>query len=185
RWPASGGFLAHHERVVDFRIWLAEACAAGGFSCEFLPSRDPRADRSLAIALNTTGRVLIPDGALTLTSPQGRRALFLLEVDRGTEPLRGPHESAIARKFAAYASAYDAGAEEQYREHFGEGWSGFRILCLVPSLARREAFLRLASEHDLAPLVWVALLELTSAPGDLFARSWALRLAGPLHALGE
>lgn len=189
RVPRSLGFLAHHALVTDARIWLREACARSGFGYGFVPSYDEVREsgrRRARIALSVVGhqRLLVPDGAFTVER-DGRCALFLLEADRGTEPLTGRHPSAIERKFVLYRDAFEARAEEHYARLLGQAVEGFRVVCLVPSVARRDGFLRLAERLDLAPLVWVGLNELVRAPGDLSARCWASAPGGPLRALVE
>lgn len=188
RTPRSAGFLLHHELVTDFRVWVREGCEKGGFEYQFVPSYEEvrvggRRRRRVAVALPGR-RLLVPDGALMLKRGE-RGVLFLVEVDRGTEPLTGRHPSAVERKLAAYAAAFDARVEELYAELFGVELRGFRVLCVVPDVARQRAFVALAEGLDLAPLVWVAEASVFAAPGDLDMACWAVRPGEGSHRLSE
>lgn len=190
RQPRTLGFLVHHTQTTDFRLWLHEACTpSSGFSYAYLPSYDETTSngrRSCRAALPLPGSPgsLVPDDVFTLTHGD-RSALFLLEVDRGTEPLTGHHPNAIERKLLAYRTAYDTHAEDHLASVFGADLTGFRILCLVPDAARQARFLELAHRLDLVPLVWVAMTSLTQDRGRLDAPAWAVTSTTDLHALTE
>lgn len=190
RQPRTLGFLAHHTQTTDFRLWLHEACTpTSGFSYAYLPSYDEttsngRRTRRAALPLAGTPGSLVPDGVFTLTHGD-RSALFVLEVDRGTEPLTGHHPNAIERKLLAYRTAYDTHAEDHLATLFGVDLSGFRILCLVPDAARQARFLELARRLDLLPLVWVTTTSLTRDRGRLDTAAWAVTSTTDLHALSE
>jgi hypothetical protein len=190
RQPRTLGFLAHHTQTTDFRLWLHEACEpTSGFSYSYLPSYDEttvngRRSRRAALPLPGSPGSLVPDGVFTLTH-RDRSALFLLEVDRGTEPLTGRHPNAIERKLQAYRTAYDTHAEDHLANLFRADLTGFRILCLVPDAARQARFLELAHRLDLAPLVWVTTTSLTQERGKLDAKAWAVTSTTDLHALTE
>jgi hypothetical protein len=190
RQPRTGGFLAHHTQTTDFRIWLHEACTpTSGFSYSYLPSYDEttvngRRSRRAALPLPGSPGSLVPDGVFTLTH-RDRSALFLLELDRGTEPLTGRHPNAIERKLQAYRTAYDTHAEDHLASLFHASLTGFRILCLVPDPARQARFLELAHRLDLAPLVWVTTTNLTQERGRLDTKAWAVTSTTDLHALTE
>ena len=191
RRPGTTVFLKHHSVFSDFRIWLREACSAsqGEFGYRFIPSYEEvrgQVKRQRRVALSVPGyrRLLIPDGVFSLDKGE-KHALFLLEVDRGTEPLTGKHFSSIERKFVMYRAAFDCHAEERYARMFQTEFNGFRVLCIVPNERRLRGFLRLAEKLHLAPLVWVATTALVQARGDLNRAVWAVTSDGPLHALTE
>ena len=110
----------------------------------------------MALSVEGHSKLLVPDGVFTLEREDDRWALFLLEVDRGTEPLTGRHRSSIEGKFTMYRDGFDARGEERYAALFDAELRGFRILCVVPDEKRRDGFLRLAARMDLEPLVWVS-----------------------------
>ncbi len=191
RPPRTHGFLAHHARVTDFRIWLREACANGdgAFQCQFIPSYEEVREggrRQRRIAIPFDHRSLIPDGVFTVRRFDGREALFLLEIDRGTEPLTGRHPSAVERKLRYYCDAYDTqAAMAQYGRQFDAKFSGFRVLFTVPSVTRLRGLVNLALRVDLTPLVWVTRDTVLDQAGDLSAACWATTPEGPLRRLTE
>ena len=190
RRPKTMGFLAHHALTTDFRIWLREGCVAGGtFTYRLIPSYEEVRygdTRRRRVALSVPGhrRLLIPDSVFSLESGD-ERALFMLEIDRGTEPLTGRHLSSIERKLEMYRSAFESKAEEHYAALFGHEFIGFRVLCVVPDQKRLVAFLRLAERLDLVPIVWVTQSSVLEAPGDLNLKCWSVDPDGSRHRLTE
>ena len=192
RPPTGRSYMAHHRLLTDFRIWLREGCQGtnGLFGFRFVPGYEEvrlqgRRRRRVALNINSVSRLLVPDAVFSLHRRDGKAALFAVEVDRGTEPLRGRHRSSVAKKLALYATAFDAGVEQQYSRLFGHSFSGFRVLCLVPDDQRRRGFLRLAEEAALAPLVWVGLHSLSEEEGDLGSAAWINQRNGPTRSLLE
>ena len=190
RRPRTMGFLAHHGLLSDFRIWLREGChdSAGEFGYRFIPSyEEVRGGRGRRVALSVPRhrRLLIPDGVFELERRDRRRALFLLEIDRGTEPLTGKHRSSIVGKFGMYRDAFESRAENRYAQLFDADFSGFRVLCIVPDETRQAGFLRLAAKMDLVPIVWVTTQDVLESRGDLDLACWSTTVDGELHALTE
>lgn len=185
RMPRTAGFLAHHALVTDVRLWLREACASTPeFSHRFLSTYETRGvERRAALPL-PGGRVVLPDGAFLLTRGD-RHALFLLEADRGTEPLTGTHPSSLTRKFLAYREAYDTRAEEHLAALFQARVRGFRITCVAPDEKRQHRLVELAARLDLAPLVWVTTQARIHELGRLDAPIWAVTEPDDVHALSE
>jgi len=181
RRPGTRFYLSHHHLLTDFRIWLREGCSAseGRFGYSFVPCyeeiRGSKGNRIRRVALNPDGtnRVLVPDGAFCLNGLSGTSALFTVEIDRGTEPLRGKHRSSITKKLEMYASAFDQHLESHFSKLFGKDFTGFRILFLVPTQRRLEGVLSVAREVDLEPLVWVALHQTVGLAGDLNSEVWS------------
>jgi hypothetical protein len=183
--PRTLGFLAHHALTTDFRLWLREACASTqGFAHRYLPADMSRGAGHRAALPLPGGRVVLPDGAFVLTRGD-RCALFVLEADRGTEPLTGTHPSSLTRKLLAYRDAYDARAEAHLARLLHATVSGFRILLLVPDHERQQRLVALAARLDLTPLVWVATHDVLQERGKLEAACWAVSLEDRLHALSE
>jgi len=192
RPPASGSYLAHHGLLTEFRIWLREGCIASGdeFGYGFVPAYEEvrergRRRRRVAIEVSDQRRLLIPDGVFCLERQDGKAALFTVEIDRGTEPVRRRYGSSIEQKLTHYRLAFDHHAEKHYEDLFGWQFSGFRVLCLVPDERRAQAFINLAARVDLAPLVWTATHDLLQERGDLDAHVWRRLPDGPLLALTE
>ena len=182
RRPRSLGFLSHHAEVLEFRLWLREACV-DGFSCQFVPEFEEAGGRR-RVAWESPDGVLVPDGAFVLER-NSRPALFLLEVDRGTEPFTGGHRSSIARKLLRYRSLFDSRGYSVFEELFERSFTGFRVLCVVPDVARQSGFLRLAEREDLVPLVWVAVGEELGELGSLDLSCWKTSVSCDGRCLGE
>jgi hypothetical protein len=88
---------------------------------------------------------LHPDAYFALASPEGRRDHFLLEVDRGTEPIARSHMSggsSILRKIAAYWQLYASRRNER------AGMPSFRVLTVTTSETRVENMRALARAMD-------------------------------------
>jgi hypothetical protein len=127
----------------------------------------------------------VPDGVFVLETSDKRSSLFVLEIDRGTEPLTGSHPSAIERKLLLYRAGFESNSDAVYERLFGVEFSGFRVLCLVPDSRRADGFLKLANRCDLQPLVWVGLDEVVEDRGDLNKKWWRVAIGEPLRALTE
>jgi len=185
RAPSSTSFIAHHQLTTDFRIWIREACLRmePQWSYSFLSSYSEirwmgRRRRLVALDVPGSERLLIPDGVFRIESPDGYSALFFLEIDRSTEPLRGRHRSSIKHKLELYSRAFDFALEEYFRKHLGSSEDGFRVICLVPEPRRAIGFLEIARQVDLAPLVWVATHDILEQRGDLSAEVWQTEVGG-------
>lgn len=180
RPPQGVGYLAHHRLLTDFRIWLREGCAGteGGFGYQFVPSYEEvrvagRRRRRVAIEVPGRKRRLVPDGAFALVrSSDGRAALFLLEIDRATEPLSGVHPSSIEKKLGLYRDAFDREADRSYGELFERSFNGFRVLFLVPDQRRAAGVIGVAKRMDLTPIVWAAKDDIVQELGELTAEVW-------------
>jgi len=193
RPPHGVGYLAHHRILTDFRIWLREGCAgaAGGFGYQFVPSYEEirvagRRQRRVSIEVAGRKRRLVPDGAFALVrSADAKAALFLLEIDRGTEPLSGVHPSSIEKKLGLYLDAFEHEGEGAYGRLFDRAFNGFRVLFLVPDRKRASGVVGVAQRMDLQPIVWVAEADMVRRSGDLTARVWLDDPKGPLRSLVE
>jgi hypothetical protein len=185
-------FLDHHSMTVDFRIWLREGCedSRGRFGYRFIPSYEEVREkgmrrRRVVFDIPRLKSHLVPDGVFVLETSDKRSSLFVLEIDRGTEPLTGSHPSAIERKLLLYRAGFESNSDAVYERLFGVEFSGFRVLCLVPDSRRADGFLKLANRCDLQPLVWVGLDEVVEDRGDLNKKWWRVAIGEPLRALTE
>ena len=185
-------YAAHHRVLTDFRIWLREGVtrSAGAFTCDFIPgyaesSRVQGRRRLASIDVGTPYGLLVPDGLFVLRRSDGRAALFFLEIDRGSEPLRGKHASSVLRKLEMYRKVYDGRLFDSFSVAFDYDFSGFRVFFVTPDEARALAILNVAESADLEPLVWTTIENSLSAPGDLAAPVWKDSPEGQLRPLNE
>ena len=192
RAPRRMRFLDHHSMTVDFRIWLREGCedSRGRFGYRFIPSYEEVREkgmrrRRVVFDIPRLKSHLVPDGVFVLETSDKRSSLFVLEIDRGTEPLTGSHPSAIERKLLLYRVGYESNSDAAYERLFGVKFSGFRVLCLVPDSHRADGFLKLARRCDLQPLVWVGLDQVVRERGDLSKKWWQTEEDGSLRSLME
>lgn len=192
RPPRGDDYLAHHRELTDVRIWLAQACqaSAGAFELSFIPAYEEvsyagHRRRRVALEGSPGQHTVIPDGIFSLQRRDGRAALFMLEVDRGSEPLAGRHHNAITGKLMRYRKGFEGRAETAFVALFGHEFDGFRVLFVVPDERRARAVLRLAVKVELDPLVWVALRSSLQPAADLFATIWQDRPGGDCRALAE
>lgn len=191
RTPTAVPYLAHHEVLTDFRIWLREGTARSGgtFGCRFVPAYEEVRDdgrRRRRVALRTGRSVgdYVPDGVFSLDRRDGRAALFVLEVDRGTEPLRRERGTSVSAKLVSFGAAYDEGLRA-WAALFERSYQGGRLLWVVPDLGRMEAVLHLAEDFDLPGVVWATVTDNLASPGDLRSPIWTVAGRGERHALSE
>jgi hypothetical protein len=147
--------------------------------------REGRRRRFAAIEVGRQDGTLVPDGVFVLSRDQDSAALFFLEVDRGTEPLRGKHPSSVSRKLEMYRKVYDAGLYTPFSEHFEHDFSGFRVAIVAPDANRVSRILEVAASVDLAPLVWATTEATVLAPGNFSAEVWLDTPGGTARSLIE
>jgi DNA-binding MarR family transcriptional regulator len=146
-------FLRHMVAVNDFRIAL-EQDACRRHDVELLgaiadtersaagPAVQPRAALAETVAFDGERgeRLLhVPDLAFALRR-DGRQALFLVEVDRGTEVVGDPKRG-VGRFVRFYLRALLTGGFQGLGARFGgeTGFKGFRVLVVTTSKARVES----------------------------------------------
>ena len=192
REPRGESYLAHHRDLTDFRIWLDEGRrqSAGVFEVRLVPGYeehrvDGRRQRRVAIPRQAGRGGVVPDAVFSLTRNDGRSALFMVEIDRGTEALTGGRSNTIEAKLRRYGEVFDAKAEATFSTMFDREFDGFRVLFVVPDQRRVAATLRIAVDVGFDPLVWVAVKRDFASPGDLAAQIWQDRPAGGGRALIE
>jgi len=185
--PTALGYLAHHESLTDVRIWFREACLERGFSHRFVPAYEEVRDggrQRRRVCMQLGAAQYIPDGVFTIDRPGGRSALFVLEIDRGTEPLRRATGSSVQAKLVLFRTAFDEGLSA-YADLFGSAFRGARLLWVVPDEKRRRAILDQAATEDLSPVVWATGQEHMRSSGSLAAAIWSVCGTEGLHALDE
>ena len=179
-------FLEHALAVADFAVDLHAAIAGRPdielVDRECLVGRFPAATQDLPKPLRLTAPVIFngtrhvigtePDYAFSLGFPQlGRRANFLVEIDRGTMPVErlDLKASSILRKVLAYQAIWNS------RLHTTKlGWQNFRVLMLTTSPERAEGMRDCVARHAgrrNSPLFWFSDRGTLARTGDL-TRGW-------------
>lgn len=106
-----------------------------------------------------TPEKLIPDGVFIITDTMRQiSALFFLEVDCGTEPLRGgdPVRSDIERKIWWYQQYYATTQYKRYEHIFGDTTlNGFRLLFMTNTDSRLGGLCSLVRGMPPADFIWL------------------------------
>ncbi len=99
---------------------------------------------------------IIPDIVFGLELADGSRRNFMVEIDRGTMPVRrsDPEQTSIERKMRVYLAAH---AAKQHREQFG--WANFRALIVTTDQHRIgsmiDALRRLRVSRGVGPALFL------------------------------
>ena len=99
-----------------------------------------------------------PDGVFRITDARsGKSALFFLEVDMGTEPLRSsePGRSDVAGKIANYQQYAVSGGFRTFGDFWKHEFTGFRLLFLTKTSERMAAICRLVHDAPPSDFVWI------------------------------
>src|SRR3954453_17033787 len=138
---ATRPFIEHQIGIIDFEVGVQRAVRERGgvtlISAEDIIADAPRPlptmnPFSLHAKLSDHGvmreTAIIPDIVFGLELADGIRRNFMVEIDRGTMPVRrsDPEQTSIDRKMRVYLAAH---ALKQHREQFG--WANFRVLIVT------------------------------------------------------
>ena len=144
-------FIEHQIEIVDFEVGVQRAVRERSdirlISAEDMiaaaPRRLPAANPfSLQAKLSDRGIVretaIIPDIVFGLELADGSRRNFMVEIDRGTMPVRrsDPEQTSIERKMRVYLAAH---AAKQHQRQFG--WANFRVLFVTTNQERIETMI--------------------------------------------
>jgi DNA-binding Lrp family transcriptional regulator len=144
-------FIEHQIEIVDFEVGVQRAVRAHGgvkliTADEMIaaaPQRLPAANPfSLHTKLSDRGvareATIIPDIVFGLELASSSRRNFMVEIDRGTMPVRrsDAQQTSIERKMRVYLAAH---AAKQHREQFG--WANFRVLIVTTTKERIETMI--------------------------------------------
>lgn len=164
-------FLEHTLAIADFAVSLSVDVAAspvvdlcdGPALLARLPATTRKAAKpyrlSVPVVLKSTRHTIgiEPDYACSLGFPAaGRRAYFLVEIDRGTMPVERSDitQSSMMRKFLAYGAVWRS---KMHTTAFG--WRNFRVLVVTSTAERaqnmRDVLLKLTGAKG-SPLFWFA-----------------------------
>src|SRR4051812_17878419 len=181
-------FIEHQTEIVDFEVGLQRAVRERDgvklITAEDMiaaaPHRLPAVNPfSLHGKLSDRGLVreasVIPDIVFGLELTDGSRRNFMVEIDRGTMPVRrsDPEQTSIERKMRVYLAAH---AAKQHQREFG--WTNFRVLFATTNQERIETMIDAsrqsqARRHGVgASLFWFSTFSEIKEVADLLALEW-------------
>jgi DNA-binding Lrp family transcriptional regulator len=155
-------FIEHQLEIADF--YVALHVAARGRSdirlmhADELESAFPEQTKvlhnplALPVGITHNGKTceleLIPDLAFGLLSPDGKRRCFMVEIDRGTMPIRRSdiRQTSFDRKMRTYLAAH---AAQQHEQRFG--WKTFRVLTVTSDRQRARSLIDALREIESPP----------------------------------
>ena len=163
--------MEHTLAISDFAVGLSIAVAANPDVdlCDgpALLARLPATSREAAKPYRLSVPVIFksarhtigiePDFAFSLGFPlAGRRAFFLVEIDRGTMPVERSdiRQSSMLRKFLTYSAAWRS---KLHTQTFG--WRNFRVLVVTGNAERAQNMRDVLQQHvggRGSPLFWFA-----------------------------
>jgi DNA-binding Lrp family transcriptional regulator len=182
-------FIEHQIEIVNFQVGLQRAVAERN-GIRLIPSDDmnsaasrrpmptPRAPFSFRAKLPHRGRLIdaavVPDFVFGLQFLGGPRWNYVVEIDRGTMPVRrsDPEQTSIARKMRVYLAAH---AAKQHQRQFG--WKNFRALIVTTDHRRIATMIDAAQQLATrggpgASLFWFASFADIAQGADLLALNW-------------
>src|SRR3954449_1687835 len=181
-------FIEHQIEIVDFEVGVQRAVRArNGIKLitaddmiAVAPRRLPVTNPfSLDAKLSDHGVVreaaIIPDIVFGLELRDSIRRNFIVEIDRGTMPVRrsDPEQTSIERKMRVYLAAH---AAKQHQREFG--WTNFRVLFVTRNQERIETMIDAsrqsqARRHGVgASLFWFSTFAEIKEVADLLALEW-------------
>src|SRR4051794_25222837 len=175
-------FIEHQIEIVEFEVSVQRAARTRSdiklITAEDMIAAAPRRlpvtnpfslDAKLSDHGITRDAAIIPDIVFGLELPAGSRRNFLVEIDRGTMPVRrsDPEQTSIERKMRVYLAAH---AAKQHREQFG--WANFRVLIVTTDQHRIGSMIEALHRLRVSRGIGSALF--------LFNTFDALRTADPL-----
>ena len=157
--PKDYYFLRHFLAINDFRITLTRACQDNpislvGFIPEYVGEKTEKGEvkkylRDKVCHLNSPGRYIshTPDAAFALEK-DGKKALFFVEIDRGTEIINDPDKGFL--KAIVFYLNYWAGKQfKKYERDFGNAeFKVFRTLIITNSQRRLQNMREMVSNYD-------------------------------------
>ncbi|MDA1190088.1 MAG: replication-relaxation family protein [Candidatus Poribacteria bacterium] len=183
--PKDYYFLKHFIALNDFRITLTQALETRddlgllGFIPEHHGEKTAQGGwtkyiRDFVCDIHDPERRIgyTPDAVFALRKGDGR-ALFFVEIDRGTEVLTNP-EKGFLRAVGFYYRYFIEEGYQRYADDFKcEPFKGFRVLFVTTSETRVENMRAAASELNLRErrFIWLTNME-RIAPETIFAEIW-------------
>jgi hypothetical protein len=186
--PKNPYFLAHFLAITDFRLDLVDAAneipdlSLLGFIPEYRGNLTSRGGiekyiRDSVSVRRGNGRIShTPDGVFALQRNE-RRALFFLEVDRGTETLADSTHGFL-KTISFYLNFVIGKRYQRYQKDFKaeEPFRAFRVLVATSSTKRLENIRRLGGDINFSPghakrFIWLVEIDKIN-PEDMFSPIW-------------
>ena len=172
-------FIEHQIEIVNFQVALQRTVRERGdvrlIHPEEMIAASPRRARATGDAFSLHAKVahrgtmregtVIPDVVFGLALPGGSRRNFLVEIDRGTMPVRrsDPNQTSIEGKMRVYLAAH---AGKQHERQFG--WKNFRVLIVTTERRRMQSMMEASRQLRVARSVGPSLFLFTTF-GDVRA----------------
>lgn len=174
--------IEHHLLINDFRICTGIACQGSEFFCGFIAEYDRSDNNGNRLAKKTTDWVVIPetkerirftpDAAFYIGNSEGKKLLFFLEVDRGTENVRASGKNkGFAERIRAYKLYIESKGYRRYCKEFEYDFKGFRLLIVTNIPHRLKELKKIATEVDPRGFVWLCLQQDVTC-GTVFSTIW-------------
>jgi hypothetical protein len=186
--PKNPYFLAHFLAITDFRLDLVEAAdrladvSLLGFIPEYRGTKTNRGGMEKYIRdslplRHGIGRIShTPDGVFALVRSE-RKALFFLEVDRGTETLADSTHGFL-KTISFYLNFVIGKRYQRYQKDFKteEPFRAFRVLVATSSTKRLENIRRLGGDINFSPahakrFIWLAEIDKINLE-NMFSPIW-------------
>ena len=147
----AGPFIEHQIEIVNFQVALQRATRDRDDVRLVHPAEIDASPRptylshnpfSLRVRLSHKGVMrdvgVVPDLVFGLDLADGSRRNFMVEIDRGTMPIRrsDPDQTSFARKMRVYLAAH---AAKQHERQFG--WKNFRVLTVTTDRNRIDTMM--------------------------------------------
>jgi hypothetical protein len=179
-------FIEHQIEIVDFQVALQRAVAQRS-DLRLIPaeemntaaSRQPAGCHPFALRtkLSHRGKVreicVVPDLVFGLELADGSRRNFMVEIDRGTMPVRrsDPEQTSFEGKLRVYLAAH---AAKQHERQFG--WKNFRVLTVTTDRHRvqtmKEALQQLRVPRSVGPSLFLFATYGDLRAADPFVNEW-------------
>ena len=181
-------FIEHQIEIVNFQVALQRAVAQRSdlrlISAEEMNTAASRrqmpasrAPFSLRAKLSHRGTVhelgIVPDLVFALQLANGERRNFMVEIDRGTMPVRrsDPEQTSFEGKMRVYLAGH---AAKQHEQQFR--WKNFRVLTVTTNHQRIETMMEAAQQLRVPRSVGASLFWFTTfddlRASDPLAHDW-------------
>jgi len=159
--------LSHTLSINDFVGNLKSACEKNGIRLNYILDSFLREEDRFNKYLQKSGsylKTMYPDIVFALQNQQGKKALFLVEVEMSTISVKSQYSTSIKEKVLTMAAYFDRYVFHFFNQIFEADFSGFRYLILTAgNRARINKIISACHERDQDfDFVWIAPIEAVS-----------------------